>query len=102
MLTSIRQGKNLYFVYLVNITWQEQNIDKLTQALVDKTQEVCPSLLDDAKTTATRYNTLLKLYAKCDNLFNRGDFLTNEEIHNLGKYTVNTNTLLFHVKISIL
>ena len=65
---------------------QEQNIDKLTEAFVDRTKEVCPSLLADARATATRYNTLLKLYAKCDNLFNRGDFLTQEEIHSLGEF----------------
>nr|XP_054764922.1 uncharacterized protein LOC129271647 [Lytechinus pictus] len=62
---------------------KEENIDKITNTIIEKTNEVCPVLCEKAKITAKKYNTLLKLYGSCHIIFNSARVLTMEEISKL-------------------
>ena len=49
-----------------------------------KTQEVCEQLVGQAQTVATKFETLLKLFAKCHRVYNSGGHISDNEIQILG------------------
>ena len=49
---------------------QEENIKRLTEAIIDKTQQVCPSLVPEARTIAAKYAKLFHLFGTCHQKYN--------------------------------
>ncbi|KAJ8018162.1 hypothetical protein HOLleu_44000 [Holothuria leucospilota] len=73
---------------------QKENIEKLTGAVTDVTQKLCPSLLPQAMAIKKKYGTLLRLFAACHKAYNKAAVMPEEEINAL-ELTIEAYTSYF-------
>ncbi|XP_022108664.1 uncharacterized protein LOC110988954 isoform X2 [Acanthaster planci] len=59
---------------------KEENIELLTNALVTKTQQVCPSLVPSATSIAAKYAQLFRLFSTCHRMYNSSEVLEDSAI----------------------
>ena len=64
---------------------QEENIKLLTEAVVDKTRDLCPSLVPEARTVAAKYAKLFNLFGTCHRRYNTSSFLDGPAIDALSQ-----------------
>lgn len=70
---------------------QVENINKLTQSVVKKTQQLCPtspSRKRDAKSVAEKYCQLFTLFGRCHQIYNSARQMDDKDIQELGKLSV--------------
>jgi len=63
---------------------QEENIAKLCNGIVSKTEELCPSLISEAREMSQKFKTLFQLFATCHFVYDSADQLNDENIDKLG------------------
>ncbi|XP_070550088.1 uncharacterized protein [Ptychodera flava] len=62
---------------------QDGNIDMLTNAVIEEVKAVSPEYQDEATTICTKFNKLLKMFAKCHAGYSKCDYMEAEEIKEL-------------------
>ncbi|XP_070544697.1 uncharacterized protein [Ptychodera flava] len=62
---------------------QEGNIDLLTNAAIEEVKLVSPAYQDEVTTICTKYNKLMKMFAKCHAGYSKCDYMESEEINEL-------------------
>ena len=63
---------------------QESNIIKLCSVIVSKTEELCPSLVSQAREISVKFEQLFKLFAACHFVYDSAEYLSDERIDKLG------------------
>ena len=51
---------------------------------MEKTEEICPSLVTQATEISTKFKELLQLFAACHFVYDSADYLSDETIDKLG------------------
>ena len=73
------------FIELLHLFfWQEDNIIKLCSAVLTKTEELCPSLLSQAREISVKFEQVFKLFAACHFVYDSADYLNDGKIDKLG------------------
>ncbi|XP_068696826.1 uncharacterized protein [Montipora foliosa] len=66
----------------VHICCKENNT-RLCSAVVEKTEELCPSLLSEAREISVKFDQPLKLFDACHFVYDSADYLDDEKIYKM-------------------
>ncbi|XP_068756360.1 uncharacterized protein [Montipora capricornis] len=67
----------------VHICCKENNT-RLCSAVVEKTEELCPSLISEAREIRVKFDQPLKLFGACHFVYDSADYLDDEKIYKMG------------------
>nr|XP_058961399.1 uncharacterized protein LOC131788329 [Pocillopora verrucosa] len=67
----------------VHTCCKEDNIIKLCSAVLTKTEELCPSLLSQAREISMKFEQVFKLFAACHFVYDSADYLNDGKIDKL-------------------
>ena len=70
--------------FLLTFLLQEENIAKLCNGIVSKTEELCPSQFSKAREMSLKFKSLFQLFATCHFVYDSADHLDDENIDKLG------------------
>ena len=62
-----------------------QKKDTICKAIIDTAERICPTLSTQAEKVCCNFTLAFTTFAKCHNIYDRGDQLPEDDIHTLGR-----------------